>query len=117
MATSRAYYQRNKKAIQAKNAERYKKNRERYLNITLVAHRLRKYGVTNDQYETMKRDQEGRCGICRKVPTETLEIDHNHTTGKVRKLLCKRCNLMIGYALESPETLRNAAAYLEGHNG
>lgn len=40
-------------------------------------------------------------------------IDHDHATGKARGLLCTKCNLLLGLALESPVTLRSAASYLE----
>lgn len=43
-------------------------------------------------------------------------IDHNHTTGVARGLLCGNCNSMIGLAKEDPETLRAAARYVEWFN-
>lgn len=81
-------------------------------------HKLKKYGLTVEQYEGMVALQEGKCAICRKTPTGdgfkgALHVDHNHATGRVRKLLCFNCNLMVGNAKESPEILRAAATYME----
>lgn len=42
-------------------------------------------------------------------------IDHNHTTGTVRGVLCQGCNLAVGYSYENPATLRALANYLESH--
>lgn len=61
----------------------------------------------------MLREQDGLCDICRKAsPTA---IDHDHDTGKVRALLCNRCNTGIGMLGDDPEVLRAAANYIERH--
>lgn len=54
----------------------------------------------------------GRCAICGEVPDAPLCIDHDHKTGRVRGLLCSRCNLALGLVRDDPATLRRAAAYL-----
>lgn len=46
-----------------------------------------------------------------------LSIDHNHTTGKIRALLCNNCNAAIGFLKEDPLIARAVANYLEEHNG
>jgi hypothetical protein len=81
--------------------------------------RKKRYGVTEAMFQHMLVEQEGRCYICGRgeireiggvvVP---LSVDHNHETGQVRRLLCHRCNLMIGQAEENPAILDKAAAYL-----
>lgn len=70
-----------------------------------------KYGLTLDEYNTMHANQRGMCAICR-TEKETLVVDHNHVTGKVRRLLCGRCNTMLGYAREDVGVLLSATAYL-----
>lgn len=55
----------------------------------------RKYGITIKDYNKMFTEQEGKCWMCSKHPTEfnkKLSVDHNHDTGKVRGLLCQGCN-------------------------
>ena len=78
---------------------------------------LYKYGLTLEDYEQLEADQNHVCAICRK-PRSTkrcprLFVDHDHKTGKIRGLLCHHCNAAIGHMMDSPETLRRAAQYLE----
>ncbi len=58
----------------------------------------RTYGVTTAMYNTMMDNQDGKCAICCLPPVKNrrLCIDHSHITGKVRALLCDRCNLGLG---------------------
>ena len=60
------------------------------------AHYKRKYGITLEQYEILCEQQDRKCLLC-KVSNVKLHVDHCHTTGKVRGLLCKNCNVTIGY--------------------
>jgi hypothetical protein len=58
-----------------------------------------KYGA---DFLPLYEAESGRCGVCREVFSEEgLCIDHDHTTGEVRGLLCKRCNLLVGW-IENP---------------
>jgi len=57
---------------------------------------LRKYRITQDDYERMYVAQNGRCALCRRE-RPILAIDHDHKTGRVRDLLCTRCNTGIGW--------------------
>ena len=80
----------------------------------------RKYGITVAEYETLRAAQADLCLICdqpeatinRGIPQQ-LAVDHDHNTGRVRGLLCIRCNMMIGGAKHDPAILRSAIAYLE----
>lgn len=76
-----------------------------------------KYGLTPDDYEEMLGLQDYRCIICTDFFTlkNRPNIDHNHTTGKVRGLLCNQCNRGIGHLDESIENLARAITYLEAH--
>lgn len=69
------------------------------------------YGLSYDAYKTMCNTQQGLCAICKKV-MDIPHVDHCHTTGKIRGLLCKSCNTGIGMFQESLEILDSAKEYL-----
>lgn len=78
-------------------------------------HLVKKYGVTFQDYQRMLTQQGGCCAICRRPEPKgrMFDVDHNHSTGVVRGLLCTSCNRVLGHAGDSPERLRAAADYLE----
>lgn len=82
----------------------------------------RLYGITPEQLAEMRAAQGGRCAICLEVPSGgrwqgKLQVDHDHATGKMRDLLCERCNLVLGHTGDSVELLRKLGDYLERHRG
>jgi hypothetical protein len=80
--------------------------------------RERNHGIAAEEYETMLAAQGGVCAICKKPPgRRMLNVDHDHTTGAIRALLCHGCNTGLGAFKDTPATLRAAAAYLEKHHG
>jgi hypothetical protein len=81
------------------------------------SHLKRKYGLTIEQYDAMLAAQAGGCAICGEPPRDDIElhVDHDHTTGAVRGLLCFRCNNAIGDLREATELFEAAAAYLDRH--
>lgn len=89
-------------------------------------HKRRQYGLkqsynlTLEQYDEMLKQQNGCCAICgTDKPTgkwSSFAVDHNHTTGEVRGLLCNECNRGIGYLKDSPELLIKASEYLLSYN-
>lgn len=76
----------------------------------------RSYGITPERYDTMLAAQGGHCAICpAKEPGgrgKFFHVDHDHTTGKVRGLLCHRCNTALGLFQDSPAALKLAIKYL-----
>jgi hypothetical protein len=55
--------------------------------------RARQLGVTDDEYARLLAAQDGHCALCPNTPkTRRLHVDHDHATGRVRGLLCFRCN-------------------------
>ena len=77
---------------------------------------LRKWGMTQDDYEALLAAQDGVCAICRGGPVGNkryLGIDHDHETGKRRGLLCDKCNRALGGFNDDPDALRRAADYLD----
>jgi hypothetical protein len=75
------------------------------------------YGITIDQFEAMESSQGGLCAICDKPPKEgkVLYVDHCHKSGKIRQLLCIKCNNLLGNCNENLEVLARASTYLKLH--
>ena len=83
-------------------------------------HLKRQYGITEIEYNNMFAIQSGCCAICKTHQSDLktkLHVDHNHSTGKIRGLLCSMCNKGIGALKDSAEILLAAAKYLEDKNG
>ena len=99
-ANTIAYYEKNKEAVRLKLL-------------------TKNYGLTPAAYLKMYEGQGGCCAICnveeKDAPKQRLSVDHDHTTGDVRALLCNTCNTGIGLLKDSPALLREAAAYLVKH--
>jgi hypothetical protein len=95
-----------------------KRNRQKASANQLKSRLSRFYGLTLDRFWAMAARQGNRCAICRELPIgyARLSVDHCHTTGKVRGLLCTNCNAAIGMFREDPGRLRAAIRYLEKHN-
>jgi hypothetical protein len=86
---------------------------------------LQRYGISREEYDKMLDQQDGKCAICRKSEVSTyqrgttegklmaLAVDHCHATGKVRGLLCSKCNRAIGLFEDDSELLRLAAEYID----
>ena len=77
-------------------------------------HLQRKFGITVEQYESRLEAQGGGCAICGRGEPEgaSLHVDHDHESGRVRALLCVRCNNGIALFDEDPDVLRLAADYV-----
>lgn len=70
-----------------------------------------KYQLSNKEYEDMFKAQNGQCYLC--SSKSKLVVDHDHKTGKVRRLLCDLCNRGLGYFKDNPEVLIAAADYVK----
>lgn len=87
------------------------------------ANSLAEYGLTLADFRAMLEAQNGLCAICGNPETVVkrngtlvkLSVDHDHMTGRVRELLCQRCNNLLGGARDSTEILEAAARYLRRH--
>jgi len=92
--------------------DQYKKGKASMKNAKL----LRSFGITLAQYEAMLVAQNNKCCICGDenfTEGKCLAVDHNHTTNKVRGLLCGSCNAGLGMFKDSTTRLENAIAYLK----
>lgn len=78
----------------------------------------RRYGLTVVEYDALAEAQGHVCAVCQQGcdSGHRLSVDHCHDTGRVRGLLCKKCNRAIGLLGDTPEGLRAAADYLENAN-
>ncbi len=74
----------------------------------------RLYGITLEEYATMYEAQKGACRICGEI-YDRLDVDHDHRTKKIRGLLCRKCNVMLGHVYEDIGILENAIGYLRKH--
>lgn len=127
-ARNKEYYEDNKnKIITYKNTwynnhkdKTLKEQKKKYNSLTYEQRRERglrlNYNITIDDYNMMFESQKGCCAICGRHQSEekkALHVDHDHETGKIRGLLCQKCNHGIGLFNDNPELLRKAAQFLE----
>lgn len=91
----------------------YPVNSKEYIkNLTLK----KKYNITLKMYNQMLIDQNNKCKICNRHANDlpkNLDVDHDHITGKVRGLLCGKCNMGIGYFQDNIEIINNALLYIK----
>jgi hypothetical protein len=84
---------------------------------------LRTFGLTLEQYEQMLQSQNNSCAICKRPEraknAKKLAVDHCHTTGNIRGLLCSNCNRALGLLEDRTDLLKEAIVYLtkEESNG
>jgi len=115
----RERWKKQREANPAAQAAKAKRWRDRNLDSARAknrdAQRWRRYGATPEQIEAFHAAQDGNCPGCAKPLDHagTPHLDHCHETNKVRGLLCARCNLALGHALDDPATLRRLAEYLD----
>jgi hypothetical protein len=100
-----------------KDAPAYKHGRSATKEYDLELHMKRNYGMSFKQYEEMLFSQDGVCAICKAEPPVNqhktrLNIDHDHSTGKVRGLLCDCCNRALGLMRDNTDLLQKAIDYL-----
>lgn len=77
---------------------------------------MKTYGITREEFDSMVEAQGGLCAVCgRDNNGKPLCVDHNHTTGEVRELLCTPCNAALGQLQEDPERINALAAYAIKH--
>lgn len=103
------------KAYRQTNAERAKAYRDINKSKLRCTKLKRLYGITLEEYNILLEAQNSKCAICKINASEfkkDLAVDHCHTTGAVRGLLCTKCNPGLGYFQDSTELLKAAIEYL-----
>jgi hypothetical protein len=110
-----AYQHRNRDKILAANKDRRKRNPEPYKKHSRRANLKKNFGITLEQRDALLDRQGGVCAICGSHESErALHVDHCHSTGSVRGILCHRCNTGIGMFRDNIEFLSSAIQYLGG---
>ncbi len=104
-------------------AQKRYRSTEKYRETAWASHIKRKYNITLEEYESYLISQNYSCKICNskkanrnwkeKQQRIDLFIDHCHTTGKIRGLLCNKCNIGIAMFSDNLDTLANAMSYLK----
>jgi hypothetical protein len=97
------------------------KNAVRLRRIRL-RHKLKAANITVEEFETLMMRQNGKCAVCDEPETTTykrtprsLSIDHCHQTGKIRGLLCTRCNTALGLLRENIAIVNKLGAYIKSN--
>ena len=137
LTTQQRYYRRHKEKLLAKAREVHAANPEKrkaigekqrakpdYKDKERNKHFKRKYGITLEQYNAMYVAQNGVCAMCFQPETvkshhtgnvRYLAVDHDHNTGKVRGLLCFRCNTMLEHFDKDIDKIKAVLAYIKEH--
>ena len=114
-AYKKDYYQKNKEKVSAQKKDYYQKNKNKKKGY----YYKKKYGITLEQKMEMVINQNSNCLICGEPFLESKNtcVDHSHKTGKVRGILCRKCNAGLGQFKEDINIFRNALEYLEKNGG
>lgn len=101
------YHEKYKVKHNEDSIEYYRNHKKLY-----KGYNLKKYGLTVEEYEKLYQQQNGKCAICYQK-YEVLAVDHDHKTGKIRGLLCRKCNMILGAMNDNPQIYLNILKYLE----
>lgn len=106
----KAYVDRNRDRLKDYYRQWYLANKGR-AQVTARRLKLAKYGLTLETFQDLVATQNGTCAICAE-PMKLPAVDHCHRTGRVRGLLCRKCNSGIGMFMDDPSLLQRAINYL-----
>lgn len=112
----------------AKNPEKYRlkaklwrdSNKDKHRSALRRCELKRKYKITPEIYARLLSDQNGVCAICSKAQDsfqKVFAVDHSHSTGRIRGLLCSRCNTSLGLIRENHSVALKMAEYIIKHTG
>lgn len=107
------------KAYYKANPHKRTEARANESKIQQKKHRLRKnYNLSLAEYDEMLQKQDGKCATCQlhfSVFKRALAVDHDHSSGKIRGLLCGSCNSSLGLLKENFDTVLRLAKYIQTH--
>lgn len=112
---SKEYYNKNKKKI-SKSGKKYRLENKEKIKQRDWKYNLKKYNLTENEYYEILNNQNGCCKICKtnQIDLNTpLHIDHSHETGKIRGLLCNKCNQGLGLFNDDILLLTESIKYLQ----
>ena len=108
----------NKDKVSASAKKYYRTQQGQWMSM--CKHLRRKYGISGEEYAWLENEQDRSCYLCGCPSEETrdgrLVVDHCHSSGAVRRLLCHKCNAGLGQFNDDPELMRRAASYIEEFN-
>lgn len=109
------YYQDNREEVIARNKAWRKNNPDKLAASKRRYHLKSNFGISVAAYNALLEKQYGLCAICGCPPikAQSLAVDHRHEDGKIRGLLCVKCNRGIGTFADSAELLNKAAIYIK----
>lgn len=102
------YHQNNREKCRALCREYYQKNKDKIRDMR----RKSFYGLSTEDFQKLYENQKGLCPICKRSLDRDLNIDHDHTTNKVRGILHRSCNLFLGNFEKRIEQLSDITHYL-----
>lgn len=110
---ARQHYFFNREA-RIKASQEYSKKNPR---ASRVAHLKRAFGMTLEQFDELLLRQDHKCAICHTATPSGRgwHVDHCHSSGKIRGILCHHCNVILGHAKDDVGHLQACTAYLNGH--
>lgn len=109
---SRNWANKNRERVREYAKDYYQKRRDTCIKAAR-RFRLRRQGFTPEQYDELMVKQNGVCAICGKKQSDRLlAADHDHATGKLRGLLCMKCNAALGLFFDDIKIMARAIGYL-----
>lgn len=91
----------------------YYKNKEKRVAQRRDYHYRSNYGITLNDFTRLAEDAGNQCEVCKESP---VVLDHCHTTGKVRGVLCNKCNQALGLMRDNEDFLLGLVEYLKRTN-
>jgi hypothetical protein len=111
----------NRERFNASRRDSWKRSGDEVAIRRKMQMRAYRLGIPVERLADMERQQDNKCFLCGQAGGRTkgtvLQLDHCHRTGRVRALLCGRCNGLLARAEDSPELLQRVIAYLKGEIG
>lgn len=120
-AARKRWLEKNKQKELKRNQEYHSENRAKMRPRKRSEYLERTYGITQEVFNEKLKEQDFKCAICKgedpksRKNMNNFSVDHDHTTGSVRGLLCTPCNLGIGNLQDSLKVLESAILYLKKH--